>query len=221
MTEYIKNNKLSLDVLKVIKDKYEQNENIHILSLYQKNGNVTGIYLNSINAELSFLNAPHTHLQQKLPDGRIIILLELKSLLRFIYNNGSLQMLDILLYPSELDNVNKEYEKVLSFVKENVPLAIAKARLSSIIETLNSNDDNVLINIYDSIKIGKCLAKYDDNVTCDIEYHTNDNDNKSVIGMINQLNTFNQSLKNINYAKVSEKKMNELNSLCVELQKNY
>ena len=58
MMEITTNKPLNLHTLQIIKDGFEEQKNVIVLSLYAENNDVYGIYLNPLSQLLSFIEQP-------------------------------------------------------------------------------------------------------------------------------------------------------------------
>lgn len=203
--------------LLTIKDIYEEKENIKILSLYQNNNDIVGIYINPSSSYLSFLNRLNKYsIDQQADNDLNINLFELGQVLYMIYRYGSLRMLNILLQSSDIVIENIGYNYILDFVKTNVPLGLASAKFIEVANTILEEDEP---NSYDILlkMVNDFLCFY----SVDIKFVEEINTKNDEIKFKNQLQKFFQILREVPLSPISEKKIYELDMLYKDLHSDF
>ena len=99
--EITTNKPLNKNTLNIIKNGFEEQKKVTVLSLYEDNNDVYGIYINPLSQLLSFVEQPLYSMSTDI-DGHNIFMMELGSLLHLIYHNASMQMYQWLCHPSDL-----------------------------------------------------------------------------------------------------------------------
>ena len=172
-----------------------------------------GIYLNSLQHSLSFLQMPELSINTEI-DGHYIIFIELGFLLRNIYQKGAMSLYNWLHMNSAISCDNdKLYNDLVQCVKENPPLYIAKSVIMSHFdEVIDSNDEKKIL------KLVQQLRDLDNFENWGIEIDDSIDDINDIIRIKNTLSVLKQTLLDTKYDKISEKKMNDINDLYVSLQ---
>lgn len=208
--------KVDKKMLLTIKDIYEEKEDIKILSLYQHNNDIVGIYINPSSSYLSFLNKYKYSIDQQVDNDLNINLFELGQVLYMIYRYGSLRMLHILLQSSDIVIENIGYDYILDFVKTNVPLGLASAKFieaaNSILEEDEPNSYDILLKM-----VNDFLCFY----SVDIKFVEEINTKNDEIKFKNQLQKFFQILREVPLSPISEKKIYELDMLYKDLHSDF
>ena len=208
--------KVDKKMLLTIKDIYEEKENIKILSLYQHNNDIVGIYINPSSSYLSFLNKYKYSIDQQVDNDLNINLFELGQVLYMIYRYGSLRMLYILLQSSDIVIENIGYDYILDFVKTNIPLGLASAKFieaaNSILEEDEANSYDILLKM-----VNDFLCFY----SVDIKFVEEINTKNDEIKFKNQLQKFFQILREVPLSPISEKKIYELDMLYKDLHSDF
>lgn len=202
------NRPITKTTLNIVKESFEEQKGIKILSLYEKDNDIYGVYINPLQESLSFLTIPLTNMSTDI-DGHNIFLMELGVLLHLIYHNGSMQMYNWLINKSLINLPNKLFDDLIDKCVTNPPLELSSFQLIKWIEELN--DGNLNMSTIDLIKMVQYFDKID---PLDIDVEVSDSEPY----MKNQLNEVRQILKTRKYKKISEKIMNEIDYLFVKLQ---
>lgn len=206
------NRPINNSVLKVIKDTLEESKQITILNIFVEDNDVYGIYLNSLEHSLSFLQLPELSINTDI-DGHNITFIELGFLLRSVYQNGALSLYNWLLHDSDIDCVhNYTYNNLIDVVRDNPPLYLVKSVIIKNFENImSSNDKKKILQFIQQLK-DFCLFD-----TFDIEINDNIEDVNDIIRIKNQLSNFKQELQSRKYDKVSEKKIHDIDDLYINL----
>lgn len=200
-------------ILNVIKDTLEESKNIKVVNIFVEDDDVYGIYLNSLEHSLSFLQIPELTINTEI-DGHYITFIELGFLLYNIYNHGTLSLYNWLLHTSDIscDN-NTLYNDLIDCVRENPPLYLAKSIIINHFDNvINSNDKKEILEFVQQLYDLDALDSFD------IEINNNIENMNDIIRIKNELGYFKQELQSKKYDKVSEKKINDINQLYVSLQ---
>ena len=219
------------DILETIRDTFEETKNINIqyLLVQQEGDNevVYGLYTNHVADSISFLHLPENSMETEI-DNIKIFMLELGTVLRYIYHHGALNFLYLFHHNSSLIIPSDNFLKLSEYVMENVPLNIGKAqlifRINKVLDQNISSDDEemktYILSLFDHIF---AYAFYDSDYQLPDFGHNihqildNWNDNNVLI-ITNYLQDIKQSLEGIQRKKISEQTMNEIDTLYVKIQ---
>lgn len=207
------------DVLLVIKDTLEDAQNIKVLSLNVEDNVVFGIYINNVRDSLSFLTLPKNHFETTI-DGINIQFFELGTVLHNIYFNGALKFLDILYSSSKIIKDNSHYINLCDLVFENIPFNIAKLKfldaLNEIQDGSNIEKINMLMEIANDFNL-HLLMWYEDNMD-NFLYVKDIQTENDCVKAINSLNTFKGWLQNQKFQKITEKNLNRIDQMYINIQ---
>lgn len=219
------------DILETIRDTFEETKNINIqyLLVQQEGDNevVYGLYTNHIADSISFLHLPENSMETEI-DNIKIFMLELGTVLRYIYYHGALNFLYLFHHDSSLMIPSDNFLKLSEYVMENVPLNVGKAqlifRINKVLDQNISSDDEemktYILSLFDHIF---AYAFYDRDYQLPDFGHNihqildNWNDNNVLI-ITNYLQDIKQSLEGIQRKKISEQTMNEIDALYIRIQ---
>ena len=210
MMEITTNKPLNLHTLQIIKDGFEEQKNVIVLSLYAENNDVYGIYLNPLSQLLSFIEQPLYSMSTDI-DGHNIFMMELGSLLHLVYHNASIQMYQWLCHPSDIIIHNEDFDTLIEYCEEHPPYQLASFHLINWVEELNN--DNLNMSTFDLVDMFKIFMK---NEPLDIDFDASTDE----IYLKNQLNQASQILKTKKYKKISEAEMHQIDRTFINLQKN-
>lgn len=213
MMEITTNRPLDENILKVMKNTIEDTKNIQVLNIFINDNDVYGVYLNSLQHSLSFLQIPELTISTDI-DGHNITFIELGFLLRNIYQTGKISLYNWLLHSSDIKcNANELYNDLLNCVRRNPPLNLIKSTIiNNFDEAMETNDKKIVLGLVQQFYM---LSEIDD---FDVELDNEINDQNDMIKVKNQLNYLKQELQSKKYDKISEKKVNDINNLYVDLQ---
>ena len=196
--------------LSIVKEGFEEQKNIQVLSIYEKDNNIYGIYINHPYDSLSFIQAPLFNMQTDI-DGHNIFMIELGTLLHLVYKNGSMQMFNLLTTRSAIECSSDCFDDLLSICIDNPPLQLSSFHLIKWIEQLNDGDLNIsLTNLIDMVEEFIKVEPLDIDIS----------DKSSEASMKNNLNNIRQSLKEKDFKKVTEATINKIDKLFIQLQLN-
>lgn len=208
--EITTNKKVDKTILRIVKESFEKQKNIRILSLYVKDNDIYGIYVNGPNESLSFTQVAPTDMRTDI-DGHNIFMFELGLLLTLIYKNGSAQMFNILTYPSAIDCESNLFLKLMSICINNPPLNLSSFHLIKWIDELNSGNLNMSTNdLIDMVEEFNQIEQLDVDVS--------DTSSESI--MKNNLNLVKQELMSKKYDKITEATIARIDKIFVQLQLN-
>ena len=219
------------DVLETIRDSFEETKHINIqYLLVQQEGDgevVYGLFTNHVADSISFLYNPENVIETEI-DNIKIFMLELGTVLRYIYYHGALNFLYLFHHDSSLMIPSDNFLKLSEYVMENIPLNIGNAYLiseiSKILDKKIMPDDeqikNQMMSTFDYLIAYSfydkqyCLPKFDYNYM-DI---FNDWNDKNIVLATNYLQDVIHSLEDVDHKKISEKAINEIDQLYIRIQ---
>lgn len=212
MTEIIKNPNRPIDdeTLQVIKETLEEQNNIKVLSIYEKNNNICGIFLHSLHNYLTFLIRPDSDITATI-DGHDFMFIELGTLLGFIYYFGSPSYYKFLTDAAIMD---KDFNDILFFTQEHPPMISFISMIKRKISQVN-NDDIDIINIkslLNDIEVFDSMCKI-----IDEPFHLNEDDENYMIKLKVYLDNIESKLSTLRFSKISEKDINKLDKMFTEL----
>ena len=208
--EITTNKPLNLHTLQIIKDGFEEQKNVIVLSLYAENNDVYGIYLNPLSQLLSFIEQPLYSMSTDI-DGHNIFMMELGSLLHLVYHNASIQMYQWLCHPSDIIIRNEDFDTLIEYCEEYQPYQLASFHLINWVEELNNG--NLNMSTFDLVDMFKIFMK---NEPLDIDFNTSQEE----VYLKNQLNQASQLLKTKEYKKITEAEMHKIDNSFITLQIN-
>ena len=208
MMEITTNRKIDITTLRIVKDSFEEQKNVVILSLYEKDNDIYGVYINDPHEILSFNQVALTDMRTDI-DGHNIFMFELGLLLTLIYKNGSAQMFNILTRPSAIDCENDLFLKLMSICINNPPLNLSSFHLTKWIDDLNSG--NLKMSINDLIDMVNEFAQIEQ-----LDVDVSDKSSESI--MKNNLNLVKQELMTKKYDKITEATISKIDKLFIQLQ---
>ena len=214
MMEITTNRKLDNNILTVIKDTLEESKQITVLNIFIEDDDVYGVYLNPLEHSLSFLQVPEFTIHTEI-DGHYITFIELGFLLRSIYNECTLSLYNWLLHPADIECTTYPlYNDILELVQNNPPLNLTKmVIINQFDDVINSNDKQKILELVQQLYDLRAIDYFD------MEFDNQIDDMNDMIRIKNQLNAAKQTLQNIKYDKISEKKIHDINNLYILLQR--
>lgn len=196
------------NTLNIVRESFEEQKDIKVLSLYAKDNDIYGVYTYPLPQLLSFIEQPlytmHTDI-----DGHNIFMVELGTLLHLAYHNGSIQMYDWIVHKSDIDINYSHFDQLLEYCNDNPPYELVKFNLTKWIDELN--DGNLNMSTFDLVDMVKIFME---NESLDIDF----NDNDSEVTLRNKLNKVSQELKSKKYDKISERTMRLIDKEFIYLQ---
>lgn len=203
-----KNRKVDLNTLNIVRESFEEQKGIKVLSIYSKDNDIYGVYIAPLNQLLSFIEQPLYSMSTDI-DGHNIFMMELGSLLHLIYHNGSIQMYQWLMHKSDINISYSHFDQLLEYCDDNPPYELVKFNLTRWIDELN--DGNLNMSTFDLVDMVKIFME---NEPLDIDF----DDNDSEIVLKNKLNKVSQELKSKKYDKISERTIRLIDREFVSLQ---
>lgn len=210
MMEITTNKAIDKATLQIVKESFEEQKNIHVLLIYEWKNNIYGVYVSNLYDALSFIQAPLTNMSTDI-DGHNIFMIELGLLLLLIYQNGSMQMFNMLHSGSDMVLVDdsEDFKNLLQISYDNPPLQLSSFQLINWIDRLNSGDLNMsTIDLIDMVDNFMQVEPLDVDIS----------DKSSESLMKNNLNLVKQELKNKKFKKITEAVVNRIDKLFVKIQ---
>ena len=219
------------DVLETIRDTFEETKHINIqYLLVQQEGDgevVYGLFTNHVADSISFLYNPENVIETEI-DNIKIFMLELGTVLRYIYYHGALNFLHFFHHDSILMIPSDNFLKLSEYVMKNIPLNIGKAYLISKINDILDkkiipNDEemkNQVILVFDYLLAYSfydkqfCLPTFDD----DYMNMFDDWNDKNIVLATNYLQDVIHNLEDVEHKKISENAINEIDRLYIRIQ---
>lgn len=220
------------DILETIRDTFEETKNISIVyMLVQKESDseeiVYGLYTNHVVDSISFLHIPETSIETEV-DGIKIFMLELGSVLRYIYYNGALNFLLFFHNDGDFIAPSSHFLELREYVIKNIPFNIGKVHLISRINKILEEDvlpDDEKMKLYIMSVFDHLLAYvfYDKEYKMPFFEHNYKDifenwNNKNIVIVINYLEVVKESLEIIDRRKISEKDMEQIDKYYVQVQ---
>lgn len=210
MMEITTNKTIDKATLQIVKESFEEQKNIHVLLIYEWKNNIYGVYVSNLYDALSFIQAPLTNMSTDI-DGHNIFMIELGLLLLLIYQNGSMQMFNMLHSGSDMVLIDdsEDFRNLLQISYDNPPLQLSSFQLINWIDRLNSGDLNMsTIDLIDMVDNFMQVESLDVDIS----------DKSSESLMKNNLNLVKQELKNKKFKKITEAVVNRIDKLFVKIQ---
>ena len=208
------------DVLLTIKDTLEDAQNIKVLSLSVEDNIVFGIYINDVRDELSFLGLPKNHFETTV-DGINIQFFELGTVLHNIDFHGALKFLDILRPSTEIIKDDSYYFNLCDLVFENIPFNIAKLKYIEVFSQefdYGTDTEKVLMLMKIANDFNLTLLTWYDECMDNFVYVEEINNENDFILAYNSLNSFKEWLQEQKFVKISEKNINRIDSMYINIQ---
>jgi hypothetical protein len=201
--------KIDKKIFQIVKEGFEEQKGIQVLSIYEWNDDIYGVYINNPIDSLSFIKAPLYNMHTDI-DGHNIFMMELGELLYLAYDKASIQMYNWLINPSEIVSDNDEiFKKLIDICKSNPPLQLSSFQLIKWIDRLNDDDINYSASdLIDMVQHFMTIEQLDIDVS--------DKSSESI--MKNNLNEVKQLLMEKKYDKIDELTIYEIDKLYVKLQ---
>ena len=201
--------KIDKQMLEIVKEGFEEQKHIDVVSIYAWNDDIYGVYINRPTDSLSFIKAPLYNMHTDI-EGHNIFMMELGELLYYIYDKASIQMYNWLINPSALPcQFSSCFDDLLSICIANPPLQLSSFQLIKWIDKLNDGDINYSANdLIDMVEQFMIIEPLDLDVS--------DKSNEVVIK--NNLNKVKQLLMEKKYDKIDELTIHQIDKLYVKLQ---
>jgi len=208
------------DVIQTIKDTLEDSQDIKVLSLNVVDNILFGVYINDVKDNLSFLTLPKKHFQTTIDDVNIQFF-ELGTVLHHIYFTGALKFLDILYPDDKIITPDPHYINLCEFILENIPFNIAKLKYIQACDEYLDNGTGVehvsiLMNL--TLELNLNLLTWGDGNMDNFLYVKDIETESDCIKACNSINAFKQWLKEQKFSKISEKNINRINDMYVNIQ---
>lgn len=202
---------LDENTLRVICDTVEETRGVRILSCYAEHNDVYGIYINNAYDSLSFLGSANEQDILTEIDGHHLYFFELGFLMKGIYLYGAVHIYNTIMHESDISfDYQEEYQAILDLIRENPPLLQIALSISNDIALLNEDVSYEELNrLLDYINACKTIY--------DFGTYEMVSDRSGFVKAMNAMSALRQDLKTDDFDKVSEKKMNDINQLFVDL----
>lgn len=211
MTEPITNKPITETTLTIVKESFEEQKNVYVPLIYAKDNDIYGIYINNLHESLSFIKAPLNNMHTDI-DGHNIFMFELGFILHLIYQNGSVQMYNILNDFGDIflyESTNQIFCDLIDVVDGNPPLQLSSFHLINWIDDLNTGNLNMsTIDLIEMIENFMLIEPLDVDVS----------DKSSESLMKNNLNLVKQELKSRKFKKITEATISTIDKLFIKLQ---
>lgn len=201
--------KIDKKIFNIVKEGFEEQKGIKVLSIYEWNNDIYGVYINNPIDSLSFIKAPLYNMHTDI-EGHNIFMMELGELLYFSYDKASIQMYNWLINPSEIKSDSEEiFNELINICKSNPPLQLSSFHLIKWIDSLNDGDINYSANdLIDMVEHFMTIEPLDIDVS----------DKSNEVVMKNNLNKVKQLLMEKKYDKIDELTIHQIDKLYVKLQ---
>ena len=201
--------KIDKKIFNIVKEGFEEQKGIKVLSIYEWNNDIYGVYINNPIDSLSFIKAPLYNMHTDI-EGHNIFMMELGELLYFSYDKASIQMYNWLINPSEIKSDSEEiFNELINICKSNPPLQLSSFYLIKWIDSLNDGDINYSANdLIDMVEHFMTIEPLDIDVS----------DKSSEVIIKNNLNKVKQLLMEKKYDKIDELTIHQIDKLYVKLQ---
>ena len=198
------------ELLTIVKDGFEEQKKIKVLSLYMEEDKIHGIYILPLEQSLSFQEEPLLDMTTDL-DGHMIIMEELGQVLLYAYNMGSIDYYLKLIHVSEVDIVSKLFDELIEICIDNPPLQRID---TSLIEWFSRTDNVYPVRTQSFNKVCSLYNQLDSiDVDNTISVKTHD-DNY----ILRQFEEATQQLQHKKHKKISELIIYQINKLYIDLQ---
>ena len=208
------------DIFLTIKKTLEDVQNITVLSMDVQDNIVFGIYITEVRDNLSFLSLPKRHFETTI-DGINIQFFELGAVLHKVYAYGALKFIDILCPNDDIIKPHSYYIDLYNLVMENLPFNIAKLKYIEAHRQYLDNGTGVesvsmLMDI--ALMLNQKLSLWYNDCMDNFLYVENIETENDIIKACNSLNGFKVWLESKSFAKISEKNMNKIDQMYINLQ---
>lgn len=203
-------NNITEDILVMIKESFEEQKGIKVLSLFVEDNRIHGIYILPLQQSLSFQEEPLLDMITDI-DGTTIIMEELGQLLLFAYKMGSIHHFMKLTHPSDIEIDSNLFNDLVSKCVNNPPLHLIDKTL---VEWFERTDEVHPIRTKSFVESCKLYNQLDE-LDVDMSINTTDNDGAYIL---QQFRMGAQQLKQKKHRKISELTIYGINMLYIELQ---
>lgn len=209
--EITTNRQITPDILTIIKESFEEQKGIKVLSIFTRDNDVVGIYIIPPQQSLSFVEVPLLDMTTDF-DGHRIIMFELGQLLQFSYRYGEINHFCTLVTPSDIKIVSNLFSTLVDKCLNNPP--IHRINLS-LIEWFERTDEVHRIRTESFNKVCKKYNILFGGIDVDNTISTKDNDEAYIL---KQFRDAARQLKEMKTKKISEATIYELDKIFVQLQ---
>ena len=198
------------ELLSIVKESFEEQKNIKIISIFMEEDKIHGIYLLPLQQSLSFQEEPLLDMTTDI-DGHIIIMEELGQVLLYAYNMGMIDAYLKLIRTSNINITNPLFDELVDICIKNPPLQRIDARL---IEWFEYTDE---VSIARTHTFNRFCQQYNqlDNIDVDNTISVNKHDDNYIL---KQFKEATQQLQHKKHKKVSELIIHKINKLYIDMQ---
>lgn len=198
------------ELLTIVKDSFEEQKDIKILSLYVEDEYIHGIYILPLQQSLSFTHEPLLDMTTDI-GGHTIIMEELGQVLLYAYNVGIIDYYMKLIHESDIVIPNKLFDNLLNICIDNPPLQRIDARL---IDWFNITQEVHRARTQTFLKACGQYNKLDSiDIDTDISVDTHDD-----VYILLQFEEATKQLQQKKHKKVTELIIHKINQAYIELQ---
>ena len=127
---------ITTKMLKIVKEGFEEEKNVKVLSIFEKDNDIYGIYITPITEALSFLKDPLYNMTTDI-DGHNIYMMELGMLLIASYRHGLMRMYNWLVHESDIKIENELFNDLINICIDNPPLLLSSFNIIKMIDKVN------------------------------------------------------------------------------------
>ena len=196
------------ELLTLVKESFEEQKQIKILSIYKKDNEIHGVYVLPPEQSLSFYQEPLLDMITDI-DEHIIIMEELGQLLLKSYNFGGIDAFLKLTHVSDINIASKLFDNLLSKCVSNPPLqsiGISLANWCAMTEDANPTRTHTFIRLI------KAYQQFDD---LDVDLELSNRDDEYIL---RQFREADKQLRQKKHKKITELVIHEINQLYIQLQ---
>lgn len=198
------------ELLTIVKDSFEEQKDIKILSLYVEGKYIHGMYILPLQQSLSFTHEPLLDMTTDI-DGYTIIMEELGQVLLYAYNAGAIDYYLKLIHESDIVIPNKTFDNLLNICIDNPPLQRIDARL---IDWFNITQEVHKVRTKSFLKVCAQYNKLDSiDIDSDISVDTHDD-----AYILLQFEEATKQLQQKKHKKITELTIHNINQLYIQLQ---
>lgn len=198
------------ELLTIVKDGFEEQKKIKVLSLYMEDDRIHGIYILPLEQSLSFQEEPLLDMTTDI-DGHMIIMEELGQILLYAYNMGSIDYYLKLIHISNIDIANEKFDELVDICINNPPLQRIDTNL---IEWFTRTNAVYRVRTQTFNQICKSYNQLD-NIDVDNTISVDTHDDSYIL---RQFEEATQQLQHKKHKKISELTIHQINKLYIDLQ---
>lgn len=208
--EITTNKPITEELLQIVKDSFEEQKNIQVLSLYVEEDKIHGIYILPLQQSLSFTTEPLLDMSTDI-NGHTIIMEELGQILLYAYNVGAIDYYLKLIHSSDIYISNKKFNELIDICVDNPPLQRIDANL---IDWLTRYDEVHPIRTQSFVRV---CSRYNqlDSLDFDNTISTDTHDNAYILYQFEKVA---EQLQKKDHQKITELIISRINDIYIRLQ---